>query len=455
MATPDVGSEAQTSLEAQRRAVLSKRDLTVDLARVACVLLVVVVHTLFTGVRESAQGFEIERTVELQHWFNAVSWVFEIMPLFFVVGGFASLAAYRSTLRKGLDAGDYVRGRILRLARPALPLFVFFAIALTTASLMPVDPSLVDGIAIGIGSPLWFLSSFILAQALVPFLVYWHERRRLLTISILMAGALVVDVIRAVTGNDFYGLLNVFLVWPAIQQIGFWMFDGWFLQRRGLELVALVVGAYLGLWACVGLGDYSLNMLSNQYPPTFPLILLGIAQAAALTLLRPLLTRLMQLRVMQGIVWWVGSRAMTIYCWHLPVIVMLIGVMVALPGSLTEPGTPQWWLERIPFVCVVLGVIGVMSLWLRSFEAAPPPLESDEQRPRLWKILTSLFIFAMAPFLIMVFGLDVWLAILGLAGTATAITLLRPHRELTSALAVQAEHPGYPMPGAAFPERGL
>lgn len=60
-------------------------------------------------------------------------------------------------------------------------LFVFFAIALTIASLLPVAPSLVEGIAIGIGSPFWFLSSFILAQALVPFLVDWHERRRVLT----------------------------------------------------------------------------------------------------------------------------------------------------------------------------------------------------------------------------------------------------------------------------------
>lgn len=119
------------------QAILAKRDVTIDLARVACILVVVVVHTLFTGVRETSSGIEIERTVELQHWFNAVSWVLEIMPLFFVVGGFASLAAYRSTLRKGLDAGDYVRGRILRLARPALPVFVFFAIALTVASCLP------------------------------------------------------------------------------------------------------------------------------------------------------------------------------------------------------------------------------------------------------------------------------------------------------------------------------
>lgn len=39
-----------------------------------------------------AAAFEVERTVELQHWFNTVSRAFEVMPFLFVVGGFASLA---------------------------------------------------------------------------------------------------------------------------------------------------------------------------------------------------------------------------------------------------------------------------------------------------------------------------------------------------------------------------
>ncbi|MCT2043164.1 hypothetical protein M3D15_07450 [Pseudoclavibacter alba] len=56
----------------------------------------------------------------------------------------------------------------------------------------------------------------------MTFFANWHERRRAFTISFLMTRALVVDVIRAVTtGNDVYGLLNAFLVGPAIEQIGF------------------------------------------------------------------------------------------------------------------------------------------------------------------------------------------------------------------------------------------
>lgn len=413
---------------AAQEELLAKRDLTIDLARVACVLLVVVIHTLFTGVRETASGIEIEKTVELQSWFDALSWIFEIMPLFFVVGGFASAAAFRSARRKGQSSAGYLRGRILRLARPALPVFAFFAAALLAASLLPVDPSLVAGIAVGIGSPLWFLSSFLIAQATVPVFLGWHERRPFMTLLALVLLALIVDLLRWVTLDDRYGVANVLIVWPAVQQLGFFLHDGWFARRRAWELLGLVALAYLGLWGSVTIGDYSTNMLQNQYPPTCPLILLGVAQAAMLTLLKRPLAALMRARAMQGLVLWVGSRAMTIYCWHMPVILVLVGIMLVMPGQLTEPGTPRWWLERIPFVLAVLAAIGVMSIWLRRFEAPPRPLAPGETAPGLGRVLASLAVFCLAPFLIMMLGLDLPLALLGLTGTLATLALLRPRR---------------------------
>ena len=52
---------------------LSKRDLTLDLARVFCVLLVVVIHLLFIGVGRDAEGeLVISRPLEEQDWFDAV-----------------------------------------------------------------------------------------------------------------------------------------------------------------------------------------------------------------------------------------------------------------------------------------------------------------------------------------------------------------------------------------------
>lgn len=140
------------------------RDLTLDLVRVACVVLVVFAHILFSGVGRNPDGsILIERTVEAQMWFDVVSWIVDIMPLFFVVGGFAAAAGWASAQRRGQGESEFVRTRLARLARPALPLFVFFAVALGAVRMLDIDPALVDTVAIGVGSPLWFLSAYMLA----------------------------------------------------------------------------------------------------------------------------------------------------------------------------------------------------------------------------------------------------------------------------------------------------
>ena len=156
---------------------LSKRDLTLDLARVFCVALVVVIHLLMAGVGLAPDGeLVISKPLEEQPWFAAATWAGQIMPLFFVVGGFASLTAWRSLQRRDGSASDYVRNRVLRLAQPALPLFVFYVVALGTATLIGVDPQLLDLVATSAGLPLWFLAAYTLCQALVPTMAGWHDR---------------------------------------------------------------------------------------------------------------------------------------------------------------------------------------------------------------------------------------------------------------------------------------
>jgi fucose 4-O-acetylase-like acetyltransferase len=121
---------------------LAERDLTLDLARVFCVLLVVVIHLLYVGVgRDAAGGLVVTRPLDHQAWFPAATWAGQIMPLFFVVGGFASLTAWRGVKRRGGTASDYVRNRVLRLAQPALPLFVFYVVVLGVAALLAIDPA--------------------------------------------------------------------------------------------------------------------------------------------------------------------------------------------------------------------------------------------------------------------------------------------------------------------------
>ena len=411
------------STAARRVEVPADRDLVIDLARISAVVLVVVIHVLFAGVRLTDTGVEVERTVELQSWFNAVTWIFEIMPLFFVVGGFASAVSLRTARARGENDASYLRARLLRLARPALPVFIFFGAGLTLVRALPVDPVLVDAVAVAVGSPLWFLASFLIVQALAPLLHRAHTRAPLLTLALLLVGAAVTDAARAATGTMAFGLPNVVFVWGAIHQLGFVMHDGFFARRSRLELLVLIAVSYLALWGLVSTGAYSWNMLANQYPPTLPLVCLGLAQVSALQLLRPVLEPIVQSRPVQALMLLVGSRAMTIYIWHSPVILALLGLQLLAPATLSDPGSTRWWLERFPFTLLVFVVLWVVSLPLAQLERASVRLPDGVPTPSLTRIVLATIAFVAAPFFIALLGMGVELALLGLAGTSLALAL--------------------------------
>lgn len=407
---------------------LAQRDLTLDLARVSCVLLVVVIHLLFVGVGRGPDGqLLIERTVEAQPWFAAATWLGDVMPLFFVVGGFAAMAGWRSLERRGGDADAFVRLRLVRLARPALPLLILLALALVGPALLGVDPLLVDTVAIGIGSPLWFLAAYVLAQALAPAMIRLHERAPARTLALLALAACLVDAARLGTGIPQLGMVNVVVVWVAVQQLGFWMHDGWFRRRSPWALAGIVLAGYALLLVLVPLAGYSPSMLSNQYPPTVPMLVLGAIQAAALTLLHRPLAALMETRAARAVVWLAGSRLMTIYLWHLPIIMVLTGLQLLLPLPLPEPGSSVWWATRIPMLLAVLGVVWLLSLWLVRYERSPSHL-ADPVHPGRAATVAAVLLFAIGPFLIMELGLDALLAGIGVVGTTAAIWLVRGRR---------------------------
>jgi fucose 4-O-acetylase-like acetyltransferase len=349
---------------------ISKRDLTLDIARVFCVLLVVVIHLLMVGVGLDATGaISVSRPLENQPWFDTATWIGQIMPLFFVVGGFASLTAWRSLGRRGGTAADYVRNRVLRLAQPALPLFIFYVVVIGGARVVGVDPALLDVVIIGAGAPLWFLAAYTLCQAFVPTMAGWHARAPRATLGVLFVGAAVVDVIRYSSGVDEVGLANLFFVWLLVQQIGFWYADGWFAARRWWQLVGIAVACYLVLLPMTLVGPWDTDMLTNLNPPTLPLVFLGLAQACVLRLIRPALAKLMNTHAARAVVFLVGSRLMTIYLWHLPVIISLSGLALLIPGASPAPASPTWWWTRPIAYIVVFAVLFALSFVVARWEA--------------------------------------------------------------------------------------
>jgi len=400
---------------------LSKRDLTLDLARVVCVLLVVVIHLLLVGVGTGPDGLVLSRPLEAQPWFDLASWVGQIMPLFFVVGGFAGMTAWRSLRRRGGDAADFVRTRVLRLARPTLPLFVFYVAVIAIAQfLVGAPPDLLRGVLVGAGSPLWFIAAYAICQALVPFLAGLHERAPRRTLLVLLAAVIAVDVLRFSTGLIWLGLLNLLFVWPLVQQLGFWYADGWFDRRPWWQLALIAVAGVAALWPLTAWGPYDTNMLSNLNPPTLPLVVLGVSQAAFLRLVKRPLTALMRTTAARAVVFLAGSRLMTIYLWHLPLIIAAAGIALLIPGASPVPESAAWWWSRLPVFVLVLAAIFALSLvvgrWERVRETGPTP------SPVV--VALTVVLTVAVPTLMIPLGLDLWLAIAGVLTLGGAILLL-------------------------------
>lgn len=412
-----------------RAALLARRDLVVDLARVACIHLVVVIHLLMIGVGLDESGaIVVSRPLEAQAWFDAATWVGQVMPLFFALGGFTALTSWRSAQRRGGSAADFVRGRTMRLATPALVLFAFFAVVLGAATLAGVDPALLETVAAGVGTPLWFLAAFLLVQCLVPFLAGLHVRAPKRTLAVLALAAVSVDAARVATGIDEIGLLNLVFAWGFVQQLGFWYADGWFRRSTVPRLVALAGLAYLLIWAGVSAGWYSPDMLTNLNPPTVPLMLLGVAQVSLLTVVRAPLARLMETRAAQAVVFAVGSRAMTVYLWHLPVIVALAGLSLLVPDAAPEPGSAAWWASRPVVLVAVLAVVWAVSLPLGRFERVSTAIPEGFRRPATWAIVAAAVLAFIPPFTVMQWFLDLELAVVGTVLLAASVVLVRPRR---------------------------
>lgn len=406
----------------------SGRDPVMDIARVGCLVFVVLGHLLLLGASFSPRhDLILVRTVELQAWFAPVTWVTQIMPLLFVIGGYVGALAWRRTEARGGTAAEFIRGRVLRLARPAVPFFAFLAAAILVMLLSGLDAETVGKITFGVASPLWFLAAYTFSQAFVPGMVALHERAPISTLVGLAVAAIALDVTRWASGIPELGLFNMIFVWLFIQQLGVWAADGWFAARSRWTLALLVVGSFGALTVLTVLGAYPVDMLNNLNPPTVALCLQGIAQFSLLMLCHPLLDRMMRVTVIRSIVSAVGSRLMTIYLWHLPVIALIVGLLLLSPLPSPEPGTPAWWFTRPVILLIAILVLTGIAVALRRFEQPISP-NAFSTRARDWSVSLSASLVILPPFTVVVFGLNFAIAVVGTILLATAVLLQLPPR---------------------------
>ncbi len=338
------------------------RDTSIDLLRAVCTIVVVALHATMAGVVVSGGEVALVNALE-QPWFWPASWLVQIMPLFFIAGGVTGAVAFRRWRGAGGTAAGFAANRIRRLLPPGIVAVAVTALGLASLRALGVPSELLVEAGFRISQPLWFLGVFLLVQALLPALLAAHERRPGLTIIALAAGVLAVDIIRLSTGIEAVGYANLALVWLLIQQLGFFLADGRFARASARARVTVAGAALMTTGILAAVGVFSPDMYVNLNPPTIALVLLGVAQVSLFSLAQPALRRIASHGAPAAVTEAVGRRAMGIYLWHMPAIVLLAGGLVAFAlvadVDLIPLYDPAWWATR-PAWFVAVGALALV-----------------------------------------------------------------------------------------------
>ncbi|NNL12669.1 MAG: acyltransferase, partial [Acidimicrobiia bacterium] len=243
------------------QATPSTRNRYIDLLRVFSIFVVVVGHWLMAVITIDGTGaIHGNNILGMVPWLQFLTWGLQVMPIFFIVGGFANSASWTSAQAKGIGYADWVRSRMSRLLRPTLVFAaVWTGLTLLFAHVVRLSPETLEVGTMLVAVPVWFLGVYLLVIPLVPIMLRLHQRFGLVVPLVLVAAAACVDVLVRDLGLVGIGYVNYLFVWVAVHQLGFFWREGRTAGRFRAGLLAALGLASLIVLSSVGL--YSRSML--------------------------------------------------------------------------------------------------------------------------------------------------------------------------------------------------
>lgn len=348
----------------------ASRNRYVDFLRAASIAAVIFGHWLVSAPYMAEGSLVPGHMLALAPWTRWLSLVAQVMPIFFLVGGYANAVAWEAAERKGTPYREWLGSRLRRLIAPVLPVllaWIGIALAAVTAGAPPAWVSMVTQLAL---VPTWFLAVYVMVGVLVPVTHRLWERHGFASFAGFALAAVLVDLIHVGHGATGLGYLNYAFVWLGVHQLGY----AWRAGRMQHPLVwAAGGGALLAL--LVGLGPYPLAMvgvpgqeLGNTAPPTLALLALGLAQTGLVLALESVARRLLARRNAWTATVLINGMIMTLFLWHMTAMVLALGISIALGGIGLElvPNTFAWWAAR--------------PLWMMAFGVMLAPLVSYAAR---------------------------------------------------------------------------
>lgn len=348
----------------------ASRNRAIDAYRAAAMCAVALGHWLAADVRITNGSITGGNALDKIPSLHILTWVFQVMPLFFCIGGYSNAASLDSHHRAGRSNGSWVRARLLRLTTPSVWLAGTWFVLLIAGHVLGVGK--LTNMVVGVAAiPLWFLANYVADTALSPITLRLYRTHGLKFVGALILVFALGEASRF-PGIRFVPQINIVVGWLAFQVLGFAWKDGHFPKGRRLVLVGAFGWVTAG--TLVAVGPWPLAMVSvpgsrfaNTWPPSLALMFYGLGLCCWAIAAAPVISRILAKR--NGL--WktvvvANTMTMTSYLWHftaLSIAAVVLGQFDLLPTAAI--GSGAWWLQKIPVILVSLVVLAVI-VWMLS-----------------------------------------------------------------------------------------
>ncbi|HET6818548.1 MAG TPA: acyltransferase [Mycobacteriales bacterium] len=347
----------------------ASRDRFVDFVRVASIALVVVGHLTIAAVVRLHGSLHGTNALSATAWLRPATWLFQVMPVFFFVGGFANATALR---RRNVRTADFLCRRVERLTTPALVFVAAWLVAAGLAVASGADPVAVREAAKIAAQPLWFIAVYLLVIAVSPVQLRLHQRSRGAVLVSLLGVVACVDAIRLTGLGAGAADVNYLFVFLVAQEMGFLYADGVLATVRPKVLVSVGALAAALLVVLTTAGPYPVSMVgvpgqkvSNMSPPTVCIVLLTVAQTAALLMARPHVERWLRRPVVWKATIAGNGVVLSLFLWHLTALVVVASAFAGAGAPLPTAGSAQWWafkpLWLVGTGAVLAGIVAIVA----------------------------------------------------------------------------------------------
>jgi hypothetical protein len=356
------------------------RERYVDFLRLLSIGVVVIWHWSLSVTHWTGERFVHPNPIDSVPGGWAYTWALQIVPVFFIVGGYANYAAWESARRDGRGWAAFLGARLQRLLVPVVVFAVVWVLFEVAAHLVYPGYEGILHYAQMVFTPLWFIGAYTGVVLLSPITSGLHGRAPWWTLGALAGVVALADIGRFGFGVEVLGAVNTGLVWVLLHQFGYFYRDGTLLRLGRYGPAALAATGAGALALLTGPGPYPRSMVaetgqefSNILPTTAAIAAVGLLQLGLIMLARERVNRWLRKPAAWKSVIAGNSVILTVFVWHMTALLLVLVAYRAAGGVLLAEPTWAWWEQRWFWLAAPVTVLAVFVAVFGRLETVGPP----------------------------------------------------------------------------------